>query len=409
MKVSDYIDIVIKKITRNKKNKYMLILFTILSLLLISALTFKDNFYNLITNTLGNNVGFRSISVVVKSDESDLGKSELLNIDHVVSVYSSKYDNYPVESDFKSSEINGYIDLLYTEESTSPRVVYGDNLNEDDTGVAICPINFYPDSKAHDLFINQNNILKGKDLIGKTFQVSYYSYSYDGNSLIENQKYTKDFKIIGVYDSEKTMNTFNSCYISSKDMIEMKDLSSSEVEGVYYDFVVVVDNIKNVSTVQQKILELGFLDASIRSEIDQNIVNVIYISCDIIVSLILAVIFALTISYIKKKLINELKFNGILRAQGFSKKQLIKISLIEQFIINLIVYISSIILFIFLFIIVKFIINYYFISTFTILPLSLLNFIYIFICLVIFTTCIDFLYIKRYNKKSIVEMVRSEI
>ena len=75
MKVSDYIDIVIKKITRNKKNKYMLILFTILSLLLISALTFKDNFYNLITNTLGNNVGFRSISVVVKSDESDLGKS----------------------------------------------------------------------------------------------------------------------------------------------------------------------------------------------------------------------------------------------------------------------------------------------------------------------------------------------
>ena len=275
--------------------------------------------------------------------------------------------------------------------------------------MAICPINFYPDSKAYDLFINQNNILKGKDLIGKTFQVSYYSYSYDGNSLIENQKYTKDFKIIGVYDSEKTMNTFNSCYISSKDMIEMKDLSSSEVEGVYYDFVVVVDNITNVSTVQQKIFELGFLDASIRSDIDQNIVNVIYISCDIIVSLILAVIFALTISYIKKKLINELKFNGILRAQGFSKKQLIKISLIEQFIINLIVYILSIILFIVLFIIVKFIINYYFISTFTILPLSLLNFIYIFICLVIFTTCIDFLYIKRYNKKSIVEMVRSEI
>lgn len=409
MSIRDKLEFVKKNFFRNKKNFYVLLQFVICSLVLMLAMTFKDNFHNLITETLSQNIGFRSLSVTVKPEESDFGENELLNVEHVVAVYSSKYDSISLESSFKSNGMDGYLDLLYSDNSIIPDVLYGEKMDENDTGVAICPLNFYPDSRAYDLFVNYDNILNGRELIGSNFQVEYYSYKYDGESLVEDKKFIKDFKIVGVYDSKKTVNTFNSCYISSVDMKSMKDDTEVSSEGMYYDFVVIVDSIENISKVQSKILDLGFLDASIRSELDQKTVSTILILSDVVVAIILVVIFTLSASYIKKKIILEQHNMGILRSEGFSRKELFKLIIFEQFFINLISYFFSIILYVIIYQGIMFILNTIFISSFTVIPLTFLNFTYIFIYMVIFTTCIDAFYIKKYNNKKIVEMIRSKV
>ena len=409
MSIRDKLEFVKKNFFRNKKNFYVLLQFVICSLVLMLAMTFKDNFHNLITETLSQNIGFRSLSVTVKPEESDFGENELLNVEHVVAVYSSKYDSISLESSFKSNGMDGYLDLLYSDNSIIPDVLYGEKMDENDTGVAICPLNFYPDSRAYDLFVNYDNIMNGRELIGSNFQVEYYSYKYDGESLVEDKKFIKDFKIVGVYDSKKTVNTFNSCYISSVDMKSMKDDTEVSSEGMYYDFVVIVDSIENISKVQSKILDLGFLDASIRSELDQKTVSTILILSDVVVAIILVVIFTLSASYIKKKIILEQHNMGILRSEGFSRKELFKLIIFEQFFINLISYFFSIILYVIIYQGIMFILNTIFISSFTVIPLTFLNFTYIFIYMVIFTTCIDAFYIKKYNNKKIVEMIRSKV
>lgn len=408
MKIIDYFDIIRLKIIRNKKNIFMYLQFTLCTVLLLFVLNFKYNFYNLLTNNLSQNIGFKSLSVTAKTDQPDLGQTELSNIKNVVAVYSSKYDGYGVESDLKSSKIDGKIDLLYSDENIIPKVMIGESISSKDEGVAICPMKFYPSSKAYNLFIKEDEILNGEELIGKTFKARYYSYKNNNGTLEEDKEYSKDFKIVGVYDSELTMNTANSCYISAKDMISMKDSTTIKDEETFYNFVVVADSIDSIPKIKEEILSLGFLDASIRSEFDEKIVNIILLSCDLITSIIIFAICILAISYIKKKLIYENKFIGTLRSVGFTKKHVLNLSILEQFVINLISYMIGIVVFYIIFLVIKCtLLQNYIPSGFTI-SLFLKSFLYSFMCIVFLATLMDIYFIFKINKSSITKIVRSE-
>lgn len=408
MKIIDYFDIIRLKIIRNKKNIFMYLQFTLCTVLLLFVLNFKYNFYNLLTNNLSQNIGFKSLSVTAKTDQPDLGQTELSNIENVVAVYSSKYDGYGVESDLKSSKIDGKIDLLYSDENIIPKVMIGESISSKDEGVAICPMKFYPSSKAYNLFIKEDEILNGEELIGKTFKARYYSYKNNNGTLEEDKEYSKDFKIVGVYDSELTMNTANSCYISAKDMISMKDSTTIKDEETFYNFVVVADSIDSIPKIKEEILSLGFLDASIRSEYDEKIVNIILLSCDLITSIIIFAICILAISYIKKKLIYENKFIGTLRSVGFTKKHVLNLSILEQFVINLISYMIGIVVFYIIFLVIKCtLLQNYIPSGFTI-SLFLKSFLYSFMCIVFLATLMDIYFIFKINKSSITKIVRSE-
>lgn len=406
--IIDFLKLSFIRLFRNKKNAFYVIVLSLFTVVLLSLLTFKNSLINYIDNFIIKNIGFRTISVSPRDDVEDFGYSDLISINHVQDVHSANYDTASVESTFKSDELDGYIDLVYANYSILPSNVVGEKFDADDTGFAICPIDFLPSSEAFNLLVDEKNFLSGYELLNTSFQINYYSYLFDGKRLIENDKYIKEFKIVGIYDAKKVMNPSNTCYISKKDMEEIKSITTVNNENTIYGFMVVVDNIKNVELVLNDLEKKGFSRVNIRSQIDYDIINKILFACNIVVSVIMASIVIIIINYTKKKYFNDIKSIGLLMTMGYSNNIIVFIYLLE------IVYSSifSYLIGLFLFLIIYNLIKFYFLkgliySGFEIL--LHLNTFLISVFVVIFTSIIvALLYFLKNKRKNINLMIEGD-
>lgn len=406
--IIDFLRLSFIRLFRNKKNAFYVIVLSLFTVVLLSLLTFKNSLINYIDNFIIKNIGFRTISVSPRDDVEDFGYSDLISINHVQDVHSANYDTASVESTFKSDELDGYIDLVYANYSILPTNVVGEKFDADDTGFAICPIDFLPSSEAFNLLVDEKNFLSGYELLNTSFQINYYSYLFDGKRLIENDKYIKEFKIVGIYDAKKVMNPSNTCYISKKDMEEIKRITTVNNENTIYGFMVVVDNIKNVELVLNDLEKKGFSRVNIRSQIDYDIINKILFACNIVVSVIMASIVIIIINYTKKKYFNDIKSIGLLMTMGYSNNIIVFIYLLE------IVYSSifSYLIGLFLFLIIYNLIKFYFLkgliySGFEIL--LHLNTFLISVFVVIFTSIIvALLYFLKNKRKNINLMIEGD-
>ena len=406
--IIDFLRLSFIRLFRNKKNAFYVIILSLFTVVLLSLLTFKNSLINYIDNFIIKNIGFRTISVSPRDDVEDFGYSDLISINHVQDVHSANYDTASVESTFKSDELDGYIDLVYANYSILPTNVVGEKFDADDTGFAICPIDFLPSSEAFNLLVDEKKFLSGYELLNTSFQINYYSYLLDGKRLIENDKYIKEFKIVGIYDAKKVMNPSNTCYISKKDMEEIKSITTVNNENTIYGFMVVVDNIKNVELVLNDLEKKGFSRVNIRSQIDYDIINKILFACNIVVSVIMASIVIIIINYTKKKYFNDIKSIGLLMTMGYSNNIIVFIYLLE------IVYSSifSYLIGLFLFLIIYNLIKFYFLkgliySGFEIL--LHLNTFLISVFVVIFTSIIvALLYFLKNKRKNINLMIEGD-
>ena len=406
--IIDFLKLSFIRLFRNKKNAFYVIVLSLFTVVLLSLLTFKNSLINYIDNFIIKNIGFRTISVSPRDDVEDFGYSDLISINHVQDVHSANYDTASVESTFKSDELDGYIDLVYANYSILPSNVIGEKFDADDTGFAICPIDFLPSSEAFNLLVDEKKFLSGYELLNTSFQINYYSYLFDGKRLIENDKYIKEFKIVGIYDAKKVMNPSNTCYISKKDMEEIKSITTVNNENTIYGFMVVVDNIKNVELVLNDLEKKGFSRVNIRSQIDYDIINKILFACNIVVSVIMASIVIIIINYTKKKYFNDIKSIGLLMTMGYSNNIIVFIYLLE------IVYSSifSYLIGLFLFLIIYNLIKFYFLkgliySGFEIL--LHLNTFLISVFVVIFTSIIvALLYFLKNKRKNINLMIEGD-
>ena len=406
--IIDFLKLSFIRLFRNKKNAFYVIVLSLFTVVLLSLLTFKNSLINYIDNFIIKNIGFRTISVSPRDDVEDFGYSDLISINHVQDVHSANYDTASVESTFKSDELDGYIDLVYANYSILPSNVVGEKFDADDTGFAICPIDFLPSSEAFNLLVDEKKFLSGYELLNTSFQINYYSYLFDGKRLIENDKYIKEFKIVGIYDAKKVMNPSNTCYISKKDMEEIKSITTVNNENTIYGFMVIVDNIKNVELVLNDLEKKGFSRVNIRSQIDYDIINKILFACNIVVSVIMASIVIIIINYTKKKYFNDIKSIGLLMTMGYSNNIIVFIYLLE------IVYSSifSYLIGLFLFLIIYNLIKFYFLkgliySGFEIL--LHLNTFLISVFVVIFTSIIvALLYFLKNKRKNINLMIEGD-
>lgn len=406
--IIDFLRLSFIRLFRNKKNAFYVIVLSLFTVVLLSLLTFKNSLINYIDNFIIKNIGFRTISVSPRDDVEDFGYSDLISINHVQDVHSANYDTASVESTFKSDELDGYIDLVYANYSILPSNVVGEKFDADDTGFAICPIDFLPSSEAFNLLVDEKKFLSGYELLNTSFQINYYSYLFNGKRLIENDKYIKEFKIVGIYDAKKVMNPSNTCYISKKDMEEIKSITTVNNENTIYGFMVIVDNIKNVELVLNDLEKKGFSRVNIRSQIDYDIINKILFACNIVVSVIMASIVIIIINYTKKKYFNDIKSIGLLMTMGYSNNIIVFIYLLE------IVYSSifSYLIGLFLFLIIYNLIKFYFFkgliySGFEIL--LHLNTFLISVFVVIFTSIIvALLYFLKNKRKNINLMIEGD-
>lgn len=340
------------RIKRHKENIYFILIMAIFTIILLTALNVYYNINSFIDKSINSNIGFRTISVSPKFDYDDLGQDELSKINHVIEVYSSFYDSAVIESDLTINELDGKVELLYGTNNTIPDIVYGTTITK--KGETVCPINFYPDSSIYSSKINESKILPNEKYLNKTFNVKYYSYEFIGNRLVEKDEFIKSLKIVGFYDNKKNLNFNNQCYVLPEDMKDVRNatiIDDSNSSTPY--FSVVVDDVTNVKYVENELQKLKYTNFETKNLIDSELINIISLSC--LITLILVVLIVIFISgfYTKKRMINEMKFIGVLKVCGYDSKLIHRLYFYQTLIINSISSLLGFIIFTFVFSIIK--------------------------------------------------------
>ncbi len=416
MKVIDYLTIVKLNIFRDKKKKFLILIFALCTIISLLILSFRSNFFTYISNSITRNIGFRTLVVGAEFEMKNNGLDKLKTIEHVVDVYDSQMGFISIESSFKNEHFDGNITFLYGGKYSLPQNIVGSSLNEDDHSVAICPINFYPSNSINDMQLDQTKILDGHQLLNKTFDATYYSYKYEGQKIVKDKTFTKKFKIIGLYNNNEVMTLNNECYISPADLNEMIEMSEIKTttdipDGEYkeaFGFMVIVDNLKNVERVSSALKEAGFVSVDLQNHIDNNLLKIITVSSNITVGLVLFTVLMMNASYIKKKVQNEAKIIGILRAGGYKNNNISWLYLIELFFTNLISYLLGLSIFMII----------YLISKNTILKplyylgvgvnISIIDLLISLLLIVIISMFISIYHIVKKTKCKITELIRSE-
>ena len=397
-------------IFRDKRKLFYVVVLLFCSLIAFSILTFKNNFDVYVNETITRNIGFRTLSVSPKQDKEDLGLSELIPLDHVVDVYSFQYGSMSVESSFKNENIKGTIELLYGSPDIQPNVIMGRGFKSDDSNVAICPNIFYPDSSAYELQLDNKYVINGDSLLNNEFEVYYTEsiFNFDTNTFEEGKKFTKKFKVIGIYDNTSTMNFNNQCYIMSRDIKEMVSEASSDNigENSYPYFDLVVDNVDNIEEVMGKIKDLGFNKVSVKNYFDSDMLQTIEISSIIVVTILVFLTIIISSSYIKKLVINDSWKIGMLKTLGYNQKEVMKKYFGEVSLINVFIYLFSFLIFGIIFLLLKFTILSFVQYIGVNIRVSLFPVIVTFIIIVIIPLITMFYNIYKYSKQNIIDLLR---
>ena len=333
MTIIEMIRFSLLRIKRHKENIYFILIIAIFTIILLTALNVYHNINSFIDKSINSNIGFRTISVSPKFDYDDLGQDELSKINHVIEVYSSFYDSAVIESDLTINGLDGKVELLYGTNNTIPDIVYGTTITK--KGETVCPINFYPDSSVYSSKINESKILPNEKYLNKTFNIKYYSYEFISNRLVEKDEFIKSLKIVGFYDNKKNLNFNNQCYVLPEDMKDVRNatiIDDSNSSTPY--FSVVVDDAANVKYVENELQKLKYTNFETKNLIDSELINIISLSC--LITLILVVLIVIFISgfYTKKRMINEMKFIGVLKVCGYDSKLIHQLYFYQTLIIN---------------------------------------------------------------------------
>ena len=138
-----------------------------------------------------------------------------------------------------------------------------------------------------------------------------------------------------------------------KDIIDTKTPEGAN-ESFYPSFYVIIDSTEHLDYVVEKLTEAGFQNIEYKTTIDYDMVRIILLSCYIITSLTLFIVIVITSFYVKKKLLNESSDIGIYKVFGFDKSIVRKLYILEILSLNLISFVLGLILFIILFLVLKF-------------------------------------------------------
>lgn len=352
MKAIDGFKFSLLKTLRDKHKYFFVTVVSLCSFITLIVITFYFNVTAFIDNSINKNPAFRTILVQLTKDD------DLTNINHITDIYSSNNAYFADYSSLKNEKLDGWVILSYGTLNNLPQAVYGKNIDVNSEDEVICPIDFYPDSGAQNFNIKSANILKKNDTLNKSFSIEYFSYKkgkFENGLPIKDKKFTKTFKIVGLYDNKPTLNYNNECFISAKVLKKITDinnpyLNNNSIPGSY----ILVDNLTNVNYVKNELYKKGYTDISMKNTIDFEMVKVLNIGAITVLVLVIIVIIILTIFYIKKKILNEKENLGILRALGFKKREVLKIYIMENIITSSLAFLIAILLFVITFLIIKY-------------------------------------------------------
>ena len=321
MKLKDSINYTLIKVKRNKKNIFFILILAICTTTIIGALYYKETFLRSVDHSITKNLKSRSVTVTYPEENHDY--SSILNIEHIEEIYNFKYHHsYAISDDFKNAKYSGDITLKYGSENMLPKNITGKKITSNDTGVAICPKYFYPSDSNKINYFDSKLFLTNADILNKNFSIKIKKTALINEERVETGIYTKNFKIIGTYDPLETDDTLNTCYISTKDMIEIYNETKADLNiSLYQTMYLIIDDIENVQQIQSNLIKNGYLvDSVFLLNLDE-IINIKDLANLIIIIAIFTIVL-LTILYINKRNINNLHKIGVLKSLGFKNKEI---------------------------------------------------------------------------------------
>ncbi len=402
------------KIFRNHKNFYFMLVIGIFSLILLMIFTYQKYMTDIHEKYLNTQLFYREISVMpsdITSDVDALFYEPIRSIPHVLDIYDSRYGIFYTESPtFKEKIYDGVITLKYGSNATFPKIVEGNIFESNATGVAICSKNFYPSSYNTKDIIGSNDIfLDGEELIGKTFKTESKIYKRVDGDIIENGKYLKEFKIIGVFDNTVSMDTPNTCYVSGGDIEDIYKHTMLEVNSdVYFPYTVLVDDKNNLGEVGNAINTMGY-QADVTSIIDTEYISKLRIISIVIIIIAIISLLVTIFVYLKKNALDNSQEIGLLKAIGYKKWDIIKINMAKMIEMILIPYLLSIFIFEIIFFFIELLFKNYFLYYGYSLNHLIDAYFYTLGIIFILPIIINFIFIVKLTKKKTIVLIKEVI
>lgn len=420
MKLSDSIKYSFLKTIRDKKNIYFMIILIICCLFATGAISFSIAFFTHLDKTLNSNVSSRSLIISInqnkfKSNPNLLNekKDEIKSLKHVLEVsFGNSFVAVDVE-DFKYGQYDGRIELVYGSENTIPKEIIGKRISSNDTGVIICPINFYPGSTLEYPKKQKNIFINGYDLLNKTIEIQKDIYGIKDEKVVKMGKFKKKFTVIGLYDPSDIDGWLFQCFAPGKDIEEiyektMGNLYTEENENLSIpSSTVIVDEYENTKTVKNKLIDMGF-DVNYVTEQNLSYQKNIKLTCIFIVLIsIMGIIFS-TVSYIRKKNINQIYDFGIMKSLGYQTKNIIIIYALQTCIIVVFSYTISMLVYVWGLEIIKMNFSQYLIFTGHSFYLNqyIITYILSFLIILVLPILFTILFTRKKNNSSAMSMLK---
>lgn len=348
MREKDKINL-IKKRFFEPRNNILLIVFTILIVIMFASITMLVFAFNHKSRLYEKHIDFRTLYVDtgIKNDK----QYELIkNINHVEKVTSVIYflDYTSHIPEFDTASQKGLITIKPLILGNEIKVIKGKKPTNNKE--MVCPEEFYPYSiyasaQSMEYNIDYSLYKKGSDYIGKAFPIEVDKRSSSG------KKY-EDFTLVGTYKKEPFIEA-NTCYITLSGIDKIapeKQIGNAyldeegniiETEGEEYTAVVaIVDNYKNLKTVQNELLKLNLV-GEITNYYDESwtlsIKATSLLSFPIVIIICINILYSFTI----KKCNLRKKNYGILKSLGYTNKDIKSLERNENIILIIISYILA--------------------------------------------------------------------
>ena len=368
----------VRKHILNWKNFILFLIFLFTNLAILLSISVGYTFTLLKQSYFYKYSGFRTII----ADSNDI--NNLKKINHVLAVEDAKYRN-PLTFSSKDfdSDLKGEIlinALISKEDLKIKRGKMIKNANE-----AICSDIFFPyeiEVRNGKTIFNKSRIMSGKSILNKSF------------SIYENDEKIATYDIVGTFDTKKTMNALNSCYILKDDFEKIiqdeSDLNQSISNSNESGSMLLVDKYENVEKVL-KSLEKANISYYVVSELNEGYIKILTyfpIFASIIISLLFMIVLE---SFLSKKVKYRSKCNAILKSIGF--------------ILFFISFLISIILYLILFFYIKNVLLAEYIYDGTFIPFSIVPIILSFILEIIIILLVNKRVLRLKLNKSVEEIL----
>lgn len=329
----DYFNEVVSYLKNHKLKNFLIINFFVLIFLVCNILIqVSTNFTQIFEDYTKNYSESRTLVVYKKMNYVDI-INDLKNREHIDVAYNQNYNIATGELEISNEKIN--INIKPLSQEYSPKIISGriaKNNNE-----IICPkylaINDNEIKKISDLvkienYINDNLKLNyNKEIFVDLYQIDIY------------EKYSRNVKIVGLYDDGYSMGMFSDCYMpednvkiiaeEQKTIYSDKYLSQVKVQDDSLASFVVVDELKNVDIVSKKLVDDGYIvekQLTMKTDLLDN-VNKISRILFIVMFLFTTIIFIIYLSNMVKSQKKEI---GLYKMFGFTNKEVTNIVIFEM-------------------------------------------------------------------------------